>query len=57
MVQEQKRPQQKKMEESKPEQTSSDDPILRKLRYPDKGEYRVKYKEDELVIAAEEDRN
>ena len=34
-----------------------DDPILRKLRYPDKGVHRVKYEDGELVVTSEEDRN
>ena len=33
-----------------------DDPILRKLRYPDKGVHRVKYVDGELVVTSEEDR-
>ena len=35
----------------------SDDPMLRKLRYPDKGVHRVKYEDDKLVVTSEEDRN
>lgn len=31
-----------------------DDPILRKMRYPDKGVHRVKYVDDELVVTEEE---
>ena len=35
----------------------TDDPILRKLRYPEKGVHRVKYEDDELVVTSEENRN
>ena len=31
-----------------------DDPILRKLRYPDKGVHRVKYEDDVLIVSSEE---
>ena len=30
--------------------------ILNKLRYPDKSEYRVKYKDSEYVVISEDDR-
>jgi hypothetical protein len=30
--------------------------ILKKLRYPDKSEYRVKYKYGEYVVTSEDDR-
>ncbi len=30
--------------------------ILKKLRYPDKSEYRVKYKDGEYVVTSEDDR-
>jgi hypothetical protein len=35
----------------------TDDPILRKLRYPDKGVHRVKYDDDELLITSEDGRD
>ena len=59
MLEEQKRPEQTRGEAKKPEKglEHTDDPILRKLRYPDKGVHRVKYEDDELVVTSEEDRN
>ncbi len=56
MAKKQKRPE-SEAEKSEKALEHTDDPILRKLRYPDKGVHKVKYVDGELVVTSEEGRN
>ena len=59
MLEKQQRPERRKGEAAGPEKAFEhiDDPILRKLRYPDKGVHRVKFEHDELIVTSEKDRD
>ncbi len=58
MLEERKRPERTNGEEKDPEKAfeHTDNPILRKLRYPNKGVHRVKYRDGEYVVTSEDDR-
>jgi hypothetical protein len=58
MLEERNRPERTNDEEKKPEKAleHTDDPILRKLRQPNKDVHRVKYKDGEYVVTSEDDR-